>query len=111
MLTDRDATILRLAQLARRGDGGSDGAGEDEQSDGEGGKHADVVREPRKVVGCLTCPQLVQKLKARQGKIPNMTGVNSPYEAPLAADITLRTQETPLAESVRVLRERLESPD
>jgi bifunctional enzyme CysN/CysC len=49
--------------------------------------------------------------KARQGKIPNMTGVNSPYEAPLAADITLRTQETPLAESVRVLRERLESPD
>jgi adenylylsulfate kinase-like enzyme len=40
-----------------------------------------------------------------------MTGVNSPYEAPLAADITLRTQETPLAESVRVLRERLESPD
>jgi bifunctional enzyme CysN/CysC len=49
--------------------------------------------------------------KAREGKIPNMTGVNSPYEAPLAADITLRTQETPLAESVRVLRERLESPD
>ncbi|MFZ9905778.1 MAG: sulfate adenylyltransferase subunit CysN [Steroidobacteraceae bacterium] len=49
--------------------------------------------------------------KARQGKIPNMTGVNSPYEAPLAADITIRTQETPLAESVRVLRERLESPD
>jgi len=49
--------------------------------------------------------------KAREGKIPNMTGVNSPYEAPLAADITIRTQETPLAESVRVLRERLESPD
>ena len=49
--------------------------------------------------------------KAREGKIPNMTGVNSPYEAPLAADITIRTQETTLAESVRVLRERLESPD
>lgn len=49
--------------------------------------------------------------KARAGKIPNMTGVNSPYEAPLAADITIRTQETTLAESVRVLRERLESPD
>jgi hypothetical protein len=33
MLTDRDATILRLAQLARRGDGGSDGAGEDEEDE------------------------------------------------------------------------------
>ena len=49
--------------------------------------------------------------KAREGKIPNMTGVNSPYEAPLAADVTIRTQETPLAESVRALRERLESSD
>jgi bifunctional enzyme CysN/CysC len=49
--------------------------------------------------------------KAREGKIPNMTGVNSPYEAPLAADVTIRTQETPLAESVRALRELLESAD
>ena len=49
--------------------------------------------------------------KARQGKIPNMTGVNSPYEAPLAPDVTVRTQETPLAESVRALRELLESAD
>lgn len=49
--------------------------------------------------------------KARAGKIPNMTGVNSPYEAPQAADVTIRTQETPLAESVRVLRELLESAD
>jgi bifunctional enzyme CysN/CysC len=49
--------------------------------------------------------------KARAGKIPNMTGVNSPYEAPQAADVTIRTQETPLAESVRALRELLESAD
>ncbi len=49
--------------------------------------------------------------KAREGKIPNMTGVNSPYEAPLAPDVTVRTQETPLAESVRALRELLESAD
>jgi len=49
--------------------------------------------------------------KAREGKIPNMTGVNSPYEAPLAAEVTIRTQETPLAESVRALRELLESAD
>ena len=49
--------------------------------------------------------------KARQGKIPNMTGVNSPYEVPLAPDVTVRTQETSLAESVRALRELLESAD
>ena len=49
--------------------------------------------------------------KAREGKIPNMTGVNSPYEAPLAADITIRTQETGIEASVKMLRERLESPD
>lgn len=49
--------------------------------------------------------------KAREGKIPNMTGVNSPYEAPLAPDVTVRTQETPLAESVRALRKLLESAD
>ncbi len=49
--------------------------------------------------------------KAREGKIPNMTGVNSPYEVPLAPDVTVRTQETSLAESVRALRELLESAD
>jgi bifunctional enzyme CysN/CysC len=49
--------------------------------------------------------------KARAGKIPNMTGVNSPYEAPMAADITIRTQETGIEASVKMLRERLESAD
>ena len=49
--------------------------------------------------------------KAREGKIPNMTGVNSPYEAPHAADVTIRTQEIPLEESVRALRDLLESAD
>lgn len=49
--------------------------------------------------------------KAREGKIPNMTGVNSPYETPHAADVTIRTQEIPLEESVRALRDLLESAD
>jgi bifunctional enzyme CysN/CysC len=49
--------------------------------------------------------------KAREGKIPNMTGVNSPYEAPHAADVTIRTQEIPLEESVTALRDLLESAD
>ena len=49
--------------------------------------------------------------KAREGKIPNMTGVNSPYEAPHAADVTIRTQEIPLEERVRALRDLLESAD
>lgn len=49
--------------------------------------------------------------KAREGKIPNMTGVNSPYEVPLTPDVTIRTQETPLAESVKALREIVESPN
>ena len=49
--------------------------------------------------------------KAREGKIPNMTGVNSPYEAPHAADVTIRTQEIPLEESVTALRGLLESAD
>ena len=49
--------------------------------------------------------------KAREGKIPNMTGVNSPYEVPLTPDVTIRTQETPLAESVKALREIVEFPN
>ena len=49
--------------------------------------------------------------KAREGKIPNMTGVNSPYEAPHAADVTIHTQEIPLEESVTALRDLLESAD
>jgi adenylylsulfate kinase-like enzyme len=45
--------------------------------------------------------------KAREGKIPNMTGVNSPYEAPESADVTLDTSTISVAESVKLLSKRL----
>jgi len=33
--------------------------------------------------------------KARAGKIPEFTGISAPYEAPLRAEVTLRTHEQP----------------
>jgi bifunctional enzyme CysN/CysC len=41
--------------------------------------------------------------KAREGKLPNMTGLNSPYEAPEAADIVLNGADKPVADAVREL--------
>ncbi|WFU12354.1 sulfate adenylyltransferase subunit CysN (plasmid) [Rhizobium sp. CB3090] len=41
--------------------------------------------------------------KARDGKLPNMTGVNSPYEAPTSPDFTIEGEGMPLAESVKRL--------
>lgn len=38
--------------------------------------------------------------KARNGEIPNFTGVNSPYEVPLGADITIDTSEKSVEECV-----------
>ncbi len=44
----------------------------------------------------------VKKLyqKARKGEIPNFTGVNSPYEAPLAPDIAVDTSSKSVEECV-----------
>jgi len=47
--------------------------------------------------------------KAREGKIPNMTGVNSPYEVPLSAELTIRTEASSIEESVTALRTLLAS--
>jgi bifunctional enzyme CysN/CysC len=48
--------------------------------------------------------------KAREGKIPNMTGVNSPYEAPEAPDCEIDTSSQPLALWVqRLMGQVLES--
>ena len=38
--------------------------------------------------------------KARAGKIPNFTGVSSPYEVPENPDIVVDTSAEPLEESV-----------
>jgi adenylylsulfate kinase len=38
--------------------------------------------------------------KARDGKIPEFTGISAPYEPPLQPDITLHTDAQPVEESV-----------
>jgi len=44
--------------------------------------------------------------KARAGQIPNFTGINSPYEAPLAPEIVIDTSTVSLEEGVtRILRQ------
>ncbi|TDY02723.1 adenylyl-sulfate kinase [Thiohalophilus thiocyanatoxydans] len=41
--------------------------------------------------------------KARDGKIPEFTGISSPYEAPLKPELHLDTGEQPLEESVQAV--------
>jgi bifunctional enzyme CysN/CysC len=45
--------------------------------------------------------------KARSGKLPNFTGIDSPYEPPEAAEIVVRTGTQSLDESVAYLTNRL----
>ncbi|HUQ26977.1 MAG TPA: sulfate adenylyltransferase subunit CysN [Usitatibacter sp.] len=46
--------------------------------------------------------------KARAGALKNFTGIDSPYEPPEAAELHLRTAETPPEEGVRRIVEHLE---
>ncbi|QPB24636.1 sulfate adenylyltransferase subunit CysN [Rhizobium sp. 007] len=46
--------------------------------------------------------------KARSGLLPNMTGIGSPYEKPLAPDIAVHGADTPIEESVRVIASLLD---
>jgi adenylyl-sulfate kinase len=41
--------------------------------------------------------------KARAGQIPQFTGIDSPYEAPLSPDLELRTDREPVNDSVEKL--------
>ncbi len=43
--------------------------------------------------------------KARSGQLPNMTGINSPYEPPLAADMVVNSANKTIAEIVAALRQ------
>jgi adenylylsulfate kinase-like enzyme len=43
--------------------------------------------------------------RARAGQIPQFTGIDSPYEAPLAPDLELRTDQEPVEESIERLAE------
>jgi bifunctional enzyme CysN/CysC len=45
--------------------------------------------------------------KARSGKLPNFTGIDSPYEAPEAAEVVVHTGTLSLDESVAYLMNRL----
>jgi adenylylsulfate kinase len=41
--------------------------------------------------------------RAREGKIPNFTGIDSPYEVPLSPDLELHTDREPFEESLEKL--------
>lgn len=45
--------------------------------------------------------------KSRRGELPNMTGINSPYEAPEQADITIHTDKTSLEQALRLLSQEI----
>ena len=45
--------------------------------------------------------------KARAGQIPNMTGINSAYEAPLHAEIRIDTTQATPSESVSLMKAKL----
>jgi len=47
--------------------------------------------------------------KARSGQLPNMSGISSPYEAPLAPQATLNSDASTLQDSVRQLQRLLEA--
>ena len=47
--------------------------------------------------------------KARRGQLPNMAGINSPYEPPERPDITLNFEVRPVADAVRELITILEN--
>jgi sulfate adenylyltransferase len=41
--------------------------------------------------------------RARQGEVPQMTGLDDPYEPPLQPDLVLRTVDTPVDDNVRLI--------
>jgi adenylylsulfate kinase-like enzyme len=43
--------------------------------------------------------------KARRGELPNFTGIDSPYEAPEAPELTVNTAEKSIEECVEVVLE------
>ena len=47
--------------------------------------------------------------KARAGKIPEFTGISAPYEEPIEPEITLKTGDNTLEESVAELLAYLEA--
>jgi len=46
--------------------------------------------------------------KAKNGEIPNFTGISSPYEVPKNAQINIKTDTIPIEESVQIIMEYLQ---
>ncbi len=46
--------------------------------------------------------------RARAGEIPDFTGIDSPYEAPVAPDLVIDTTRTPVAVAVATIRTALD---
>jgi len=46
--------------------------------------------------------------RARAGEIPDFTGIDSPYEAPIAPDLAIDTTRTPVSEAVATIRGALD---
>jgi sulfate adenylyltransferase len=46
--------------------------------------------------------------RARAGEIPDFTGIDSPYEPPIDADLVIETTSTPVDEAVRLIEAALE---
>ncbi|HXI44805.1 MAG TPA: adenylyl-sulfate kinase [Candidatus Acidoferrales bacterium] len=46
--------------------------------------------------------------RARAGEIPDFTGISSPFEAPMAAEVVIDTTTTPVHEAVARIRSALE---
>ena len=46
--------------------------------------------------------------KARAGEITNFTGVNAPYEAPVAPDVQINTIETTVENAVDIILQHID---
>ena len=46
--------------------------------------------------------------KAREGKIPEFTGISAPYEEPLKPEIHIKSHETSVEDAVRIIVKYLE---
>jgi bifunctional enzyme CysN/CysC len=51
----------------------------------------------------VTRPQKGLYKKARSGQLPNMTGIDSPYEAPVASSLIVDGVKTDVATAIEML--------
>ena len=49
--------------------------------------------------------------KAREGKIPEFTGISAPYEEPLKPEIHIKSQETSVEDAVKIIVKYLEDKE